>query len=182
MSSRLSPMVPKIIATLGVLCAFTPVLAIPASASTKGTVTVTHAMIPVPTNSTTAAAYMTIHNGTRHPVSIVGASTPVSIAGSAMPMKEVSHGGSETMVAVPRITVAPNKTFVLAPGNYHVMLDQLKSPFKRGAKIPLTLQLSNGTSVSVTATVVPLSVAFGNGAAAPSTSNTGGMKGMKGMG
>lgn len=176
------------IATLIGIAAVLSMAGAPAEAGTPGKVTVSQAMIPVPTNTTTVAAYMTIHNGTGHAVSIVGASTPASIAGMAMPMKEVLHGQSETMVNVPRITIASQKTFTLAPGNYHIMLMQLKAHLVKGNKVPLTLQLSNGTSVSVTATVVPLSVAFGKGGTAPSSgtgssdSDMGGMKGMKGMG
>ncbi len=173
----------KLAAALVAAGALAGVATLPASAATKGKVTVTHAMIPVPSNPTTAAAYMTIHNGTSHAVSIVGASTPASVAGMAMPMKEAGHGADETMVNVPRITVPAKKTFVLAPGDYHVMLEQLKSTFKQGAKVPLTLDLSNGTSLSVIATVVPLSVAFGKGGTAPSTTNgsNAGMRGMKNM-
>ncbi len=159
-----------------------------AGAATAGKVTVTRAVMPVPTNPTTVAVYMTIHNGTAHAVSVVGASTPASIAGVAMPMKEVLHGQTETMVSVPRITIAAGRSFTLAPGNYHVMLEQLKESLPQGTKVPLTLRLSNGQSVAVTVTVVPLSAVFGKGAVAPSkgtgsgAADTGGMSGMKGMG
>lgn len=162
----------------------------PAGATnTKGKVTVTHAMIPVPTNPTTGAVYMTIHNGTSRSISIVGVSIPSSIAGMAMPMKEVLRGQTETMVNVPQIAIPAGKTLRLAPGNYHVMLEEMKTTLSRGTKVPLTLHLSNGTTVSVTATVVPLSVAFAKGGTAPTKSSgtshsngdMGGMSGMKGM-
>jgi copper(I)-binding protein len=47
------------------------------------------------------------------------------------------------------LTIEPGKTVKLAPGGYHLMLFDLKSPLKQGDKIPLTLKFEKAGKVAV---------------------------------
>jgi len=42
------------------------------------------------------------------------------------------------------LTIEPGKTIKLAPGGYHLMLMDLKSPLKQGDKVPVTLEFRKG--------------------------------------
>jgi periplasmic copper chaperone A len=45
------------------------------------------------------------------------------------------------------LTIEPGKTVKLAPGGYHLMLLDLKSPLKRGDKVPVTLEFEKAGNV-----------------------------------
>ena len=47
------------------------------------------------------------------------------------------------------LTIEPGKTVKLAPGGYHLMLMDLKQPFKQGDKVPLTLEFEKAGKVAV---------------------------------
>ena len=67
------------------------------------------------------------------------------------------------------LTIEPGKTVKLAPGGYHLMLFDLKSPLKLGEKIPLTLDFEKAGKVAVSLDVE------GIGAQGPAAAS-GGMK------
>ena len=48
------------------------------------------------------------------------------------------------------LAIEPGKTVKLAPGGYHLMMMDLKSPLKQGDKVPLTLQFEKAGKVPVT--------------------------------
>ena len=48
------------------------------------------------------------------------------------------------------LAIDPGKTVKLAPGGYHLMMMDLKSPLKQGDKLPLTLQFEKAGKVAVT--------------------------------
>jgi copper(I)-binding protein len=48
------------------------------------------------------------------------------------------------------LTIDPGKTVKLAPGGYHLMMMDLKSPLKQGDKVPLTLEFEKAGKVQVT--------------------------------
>jgi periplasmic copper chaperone A len=48
------------------------------------------------------------------------------------------------------LTIDPGKTVKLAPGGYHLMIMDLKSPLKQGDKIPVTLEFEKAGKVAVT--------------------------------
>lgn len=66
------------------------------------------------------------------------------------------------------LAIEPGKTVKLAPGGYHLMMMDLKSPLKQGDKLPLTLQFEKAGKVAVTLDVQ------GVGAPAPGA-DSGGM-------
>ena len=47
------------------------------------------------------------------------------------------------------LVIEPGKTVKLAPGGYHVMLMDLKSPLKQGEKLPITLEFEKAGKVTV---------------------------------
>ena len=47
------------------------------------------------------------------------------------------------------LVIEPGKTVKLAPGGYHVMLMDLKSPLKQGDKLPVTLEFEKAGKVTV---------------------------------
>ena len=80
------------------------------------------------------------------------------------------NNGVMKMRAVEKgLAIEPGKTVKLAPGGYHVMLTDLKSPLKQGDKLPITLEFEKAGKVQVTFDVQ------GVGAQGP-----GGMSGMGG--
>jgi len=78
------------------------------------------------------------------------------------------------------LTIEPGKTVKLAPGGYHLMLFDLKTPLKQGDKVPVTLEFEKAGKVMLSLDVQ------GVGAQGPAgVGNTGGhmdtkkMPGMK---
>ena len=47
------------------------------------------------------------------------------------------------------LTIEPGKTVKLAPGGYHLMLFDLKSPLKQGDKVPVTLEFEKAGKVTL---------------------------------
>lgn len=47
------------------------------------------------------------------------------------------------------LTIEPGKTVKLAPGGYHLMMFDLKSPLKQGEKVPVTLEFEKAGKVTV---------------------------------
>ena len=47
------------------------------------------------------------------------------------------------------LVIDPGKTVKLAPGGNHLMLQELKGPFKQGDKVPVTLQFEKAGKVAV---------------------------------
>jgi copper(I)-binding protein len=63
------------------------------------------------------------------------------------------------------LTIDPGKTVKLAPGGYHLMMMDLKSPLKQGDKEPVTLEFEKAGKVTVSLDVEGVG-AQGPGAAA----------------
>ena len=47
------------------------------------------------------------------------------------------------------MTIEPGKTVKLAPGGYHLMMFDLKSPLKQGDKLPVTLEFEKAGKVTL---------------------------------
>ena len=73
------------------------------------------------------------------------------------------------------LAIEPGKTVKLAPGGYHLMMMDLKSPLKKGDKVPVTLEFEKAGKVEVTLDVQ------GVGAQAPGSASSGGHDEMKKM-
>jgi copper(I)-binding protein len=73
------------------------------------------------------------------------------------------------------LVIEPGKTVKLAPGGYHLMLFDLKSPLKQGDKLPVTLEFEKAGKVKVSLDVQ------GVGAQSPPTAGHSGGMDMKKM-
>ena len=105
--------------------------------------------------SDVAAVYLDLaDNPTQRPVTVVGIES--SAASHAMIHETRTEGGISKMRAHEQLVVAPGETLKFEPGGLHVMLHGLTQPLAVGQNIPLIVQLADGTRVSTTAVVRPL--------------------------
>ena len=96
-----------------------------------------------------AGGYFTAQNNTRHDVAITGVSSDA--CGMLMIHQSSNKGGMSSMDMMQKVTVPAGGQIRFAPGGYHLMCEQPK--MKIGAKVPVVLQLSDGTAVAVGFTV-----------------------------
>ncbi|GAB2865107.1 copper chaperone PCu(A)C [Nocardioides pacificus] len=103
-------------------------------------------------DTTMTGAFMLLRNGGAEDATLVSATSPVAkmvqlhemvMKDGAMAMAEVEDG----------IVITAGRGKVLEPGGYHVMLMGLTQELAAGDEVELTLELSDGTSIDVTAPV-----------------------------
>jgi copper(I)-binding protein len=112
----------------------------------------------------TTGAYMTLTAS--EPLTLLGASTPA--AGSVELHQMRMEGDVMRMRPVETLALAPGHPVRLAPGGYHFMLMQPKTPFRTGTRIPLTLRFRDGKGAVRTIDVsVPVAISAPGGSAAP---------------
>lgn len=131
-----------------------------------------------PGGAKTGGGFLTIENKGAAPDKLVGASADVAgkvelhemtVNNGVMKMRPVEGG----------LTVEPGKTVKLAPGGYHLMMTDLKSPLKQGEKVPLTLQFEKAGKVTVTLDVQGIGAKGPEGASGTEVNKMGDHKGMK---
>ena len=118
--------------------------------------------------------YLTIENKGAAPDRLIGVAGEVAgkIEVHEMAMKD----GVMTMRPLDKgLTIEPGKTVKLAPGGYHLMLFDLKSPLKQGDKLPVTLEFEKAGKVKLSFDVE------GVGAQGPDATNNSGGTDMKKM-
>lgn len=92
--------------------------------------------------------YLTIENKGSTPDRMIGGSADV--AGKIEVHEMAMNNGVMTMRPLDKgLTIEPGKTVKLAPGGYHLMLMDLKSPLKQGDKVPLTLEFEKAGKVKL---------------------------------
>lgn len=108
---------------------------------------------PTPPGAEVGAAYATLRNTGDRPLQVLGVASDVSstaeihemsMAGGVMQMRHLSEG----------LTLAAGQGTELAPGGTHLMLIGLKRPLVAGESVQLTLQISDGHQLVVSAPVV----------------------------
>jgi periplasmic copper chaperone A len=101
-------------------------------------------------------AYMTLTAG--EPLTLVGAATPAAGIVEIHQMK--MEGDVMKMRAVETLALRPGAPLHFAPNGYHFMLMDLKTPFRAGASIRMTLRLRDAKGAERTQDVtVPVSLA-----------------------
>jgi copper(I)-binding protein len=134
-----------------VLFALAAICADPASAQQvkAGDLVIDHAWSrATPGGAQVGAGYLTIENRGATPDKLIGASTPT--AAKAVIHEMAMDNGVMTMRPVQGgLSIPPGQSITLAPGGYHIMLMELKAPFKEGDKVPLTLQFEKAGTVDV---------------------------------
>jgi len=107
-----------------------------------------------------AGGYLTIENRGATPDRLISGSGDV--AGRVEVHEMAMNNGVMTMRPLEKgLAIEPGKTVKLAPGGYHLMLMDLKGPFKQGDKVPLTLEFEKAGKVTLSLDVQ------GVGASAP---------------
>lgn len=120
-----------------------------------------------PNGAKIGSGYLTIENRGSAAERLLGGSAEV--AGKVQLHEMAVASGVMTMRPLDKgLTIEAGKTVKLAPGGYHLMLMDLKSPFKTGDKVPLTLEFEKAGKVNLTLEVQ------GMGAQAPATAGQGG--------
>jgi len=98
-----------------------------------------------PPGAKIAAGYMTIRNAAATPDKLVAASSPA--AQSVQMHVTVKDGDIFRMREAKGYEIPAHGGFELKPGGAHLMLVNIKAPFKDGAKVPLTLRFERAGEV-----------------------------------
>ncbi|CAB3797184.1 copper chaperone PCu(A)C [Paraburkholderia fynbosensis] len=96
-------------------------------------------------NNLPAAGYATLVNASDKPIDLVDISS--KDYGDAMLHQTVSNGSSQKMVMVDKLTVPAHGQVSIAPGGYHVMLEDAKHKIAPGDTVRLTLKFSDGETI-----------------------------------
>jgi hypothetical protein len=92
-----------------------------------------------------AGGYFTAQNNTGKDVAITGVSSDA--CGMLMMHQSKATGGMSGMDMVSQVKLPPGGQVKFAPGGYHLMCEQPK--MKIGAKVPVVINLSNGSAAVV---------------------------------
>ena len=127
------------------------VLAAPARAEDvkAGDLVITQAWTrATPNGAKIGGGYVTIENKGTAPDRLVGGAG--DIAGKVEIHEMAMDNGVMKMRPIDKgLTIEPGKTVKLAPGGNHLMLQELKGPFKQGDKVPVTLEFEKAGKVAV---------------------------------
>ena len=92
--------------------------------------------------------FLTIENKGSTPDRLIGGTAEV--AGKVEVHEMAMNNGVMTMRELDKgLTIGSGKTVKLAPGGYHLMMFDLKSPLKQGDKLPVTLEFEKAGKVSL---------------------------------
>jgi copper(I)-binding protein len=131
-----------------------------------------------PGGAKTGGGFLTIENKGSAPDKLVGASADV--AGKVEVHEMTMNDGVMKMRPLEGgLSIEPGKTVKLAPGGYHLMMMELKSPLKQGEKLPITLQFEKAGRVTVTLEVEGVGAKGPAGAGGMEMNKMGDHKGMK---
>ena len=167
----------RIARTLAYAVAMAVLLAAPAGAQEvkAGDLVITQAWSrATPGGAKVAGCFLTIENKGAAADRLIGGAMDVAarVEVHEMSMKD----GVMTMRQLDKgLAIEPGKTVKLAPGGYHLMLMELKSPLKQGDKLPITLEFEKVGKVKLSLDVQ------GVGAQAPAGAGHSGGHDMKGM-
>ncbi|MGB9116217.1 copper chaperone PCu(A)C [Bradyrhizobium sp.] len=101
-----------------------------------------------PGGAKVGGGYLTIENKGSAPDRLIGGSA--DIADRVQVHEMAVNNGVMTMRPLDKgLVIEPGKTVKLAPGGYHLMLLDLKSPLKQGDKLPVTLEFEKAGKVSL---------------------------------
>jgi copper(I)-binding protein len=101
-----------------------------------------------PGGAKVGGGYLTIENKGSTADRLIGGSADV--ADKVQVHEMAMNNGVMTMRPLDKgLVIEPGKTVKLAPGGYHLMLLDLKSPLKQGDKLPVTLEFERAGKVSL---------------------------------
>lgn len=123
------------------------------AADSKQAIGVQNAWVRWLPNNLPAAAYFTLTNSSDKAIDLVDVSS--ADYGSAMLHQTVSNGSTQKMVMVDKLTVPAHGKASIAPGGYHVMLEDAKHKVAPGDTVHLKLQFSDGETIDAPFAVKP---------------------------
>jgi periplasmic copper chaperone A len=94
-----------------------------------------------------AAGYFSLHNNSGQPAVLTGASS--RDCGQLMLHRSMEKGGMAQMDMVAAITVPAHGSVSFQPGGYHLMCTSPSAAVTPGQHVPVTLQFTDGSSLSV---------------------------------
>src|ERR1700675_2620367 len=101
-----------------------------------------------PGGAKVGGGYLTIENKGSAPDRLMGGSA--DIAHKVQLHEMTTSNGVMTMRPLDNgLTIEPGKIVKLAPGGYHLMLFDLKSPLKQGDRLPVTLEFEKAGKVKL---------------------------------
>jgi copper(I)-binding protein len=137
--------------TLAYIVCLAGLLAAPARADEvkAGDLVITQAWSrATPNGAKIGGGYLTIENKGTTADRLTGVSA--EIAGKVEVHEMAVNNGVMTMRPLDKgLAIDPGKTVKLAPGGYHLMMFDLKSPLKQGDKLPITLEFEKAGKVTV---------------------------------
>ena len=137
--------------TIAVAAALATLLAAPVRAEEvkAGDLVITQAWSrATPSGAKVAGGYFTVENKGSTADRLIGGSG--DIAGSVEIHEMTMVGGVMKMRPLDKgLAIEPGKTVKFAPGGYHMMLMDLKSPLKQGDKVPVMLQFEKAGKVNL---------------------------------
>jgi periplasmic copper chaperone A len=104
-----------------------------------------------PKGAKIGSGYLTIENKGATSDRLVAVSADV--AGKVEVHEMAMKNGVMTMRPADGLAIDPGKTVKLAPGGYHLMMFDLKSPLKQGDTLPITLTFEKAGKVNVSLAV-----------------------------
>jgi hypothetical protein len=117
-----------------------------------------------PNGAKIGTGYLTIENKGTTADRLIGGSADVA---SKVEVHEMAmKNGVMTMRPLDKgLPIEPGKTVKLAPGGYHLMMMNLKSPLKKGDMLPITLKFEKAGDVKVSLAVEGIGAQAPDGAA-----------------
>ncbi|MEO7072554.1 MAG: copper chaperone PCu(A)C [Rhodanobacter sp.] len=115
-----------------------------ASASSADEIRVSHAWLRILPGALPAGGYATLHNQGDQPAALTGASSDVYA--QVMLHQSSVAGGTNRMRMVHAMSVPARGNAQLAPGGYHLMLEQPRHPVRPGDVVRLTLTFADGST------------------------------------
>jgi copper(I)-binding protein len=101
-----------------------------------------------PGGAKVGGGYLTIENKGSAPDRLIGGSA--DIADKVQVHEMAMNNGVMTMRPLNQgLVIEPGKTVKFAPGGYHLMMFDLKSPLKQGDKVPVTLEFEKAGKVTL---------------------------------
>ncbi len=115
------------------------------------TLWVDNAWIRAGASGAITGAYATVHNPLDSAVTIAGARS--TVADTVELHETMEHDGMVHMQAQTVVVLPARDSVVFAPGGKHLMLRGLRRTLAAGEQVPMQLLLTNGDSLSFSATV-----------------------------
>lgn len=96
-------------------------------------------------NNLPAAGYVTLTNASDKNIDLTDVTSPDY--GSAMVHQTVSNGSTTKMVMIDKATVPAHGSLKIAPGGYHIMLEEATHKIAPGDTVHLKLTFSDGETL-----------------------------------